>query len=61
MVTEDLSMRSDNREALEGFFRRMDAEFGDGLALRIIKLMVEELGGLRVSVPSYTGARETGR
>ena len=43
--------RSDNREALDQLFHRLRADFGHASGQAIIKTIIEELGGLRVSIP----------
>jgi Mor family transcriptional regulator len=43
--------RSDNREALDRLFHRLRADFGPASGQAIIKTIIEELGGLRVSIP----------
>jgi Mor family transcriptional regulator len=42
---------SDNREALNTLFRRLYVDFGTTSGGAIVRAIVEELGGLRVSVP----------
>ena len=44
--------KSDNREALEGLFKRLCGDFGDDSGQQIIKVIVQECGGLRVTIPS---------
>lgn len=46
-----MSNRSENREALDGLFHRLYSEFGRASGEAIIRSIVEELGGLRVSIP----------
>jgi len=46
-----MTMKSDNREALSRFFKRMCTDLGEVSANKIARVLVEELGGLRVSVP----------
>jgi len=43
--------RSDNREALDRLFHRLRTDFGSSSGQAIIKTIIEELGGLRISVP----------
>lgn len=43
--------RTDNREALEGLFRRLCRDFGEASGMAIIHTIVSEIGGLRVSIP----------
>lgn len=46
-----MTRKSDNREAINGLFRRVCAEFGEASGAAIVRTIVEELGGLRISVP----------
>ena len=46
-----MTMKSDNREALNGLYHRLCIDFGESSGLAIIKTITEELGGLRVSFP----------
>lgn len=43
--------KSENRAALDGLFQRLCSDFGEASGFSIIKTIVEELGGLRVSIP----------
>lgn len=43
---------NDNREALSGLFQRLRGEFGEASAQLIIKSIIEEWGGRRLTVPS---------
>jgi len=45
------SPRSDNREALDRLFHRLQSEFGPASARAITRAILEEMGGLRVSIP----------
>lgn len=45
--------KSDNREALNGLFSRLCTDYGESSGMAIIKTIVEELGGLRVSIPNF--------
>jgi Mor family transcriptional regulator len=46
-----MTMKSDNREALDGLYHRLCTDFGEASGLMIIRTITEELGGLRVSFP----------
>jgi Mor family transcriptional regulator len=46
-----MTMKSDNREALNGLYHRFCTDFGEASGLVIIRAITEELGGLRVSIP----------
>ena len=43
--------RSENREALDRLFHRLQSEFGETSGRAIIRTILEELGGLRVCIP----------
>ena len=43
--------RMDNREMLSQCFQRFCHEFGEASGQKIIKVIIEELGGLRVTIP----------
>jgi Mor family transcriptional regulator len=47
-----MTIKSDNREALNGLYHRLCADFGEASGLIIIRAITEELGGLRVSIPA---------
>lgn len=49
--TEAVIMQNDNREALHELFSRLHREHGDK-GPDIIKTILEELGGLRLTIPS---------
>jgi Mor family transcriptional regulator len=44
--------RNDNREALDTLFQRLCDEFGETSGRAIIRTIIAELGGLRVTIPS---------
>jgi Mor family transcriptional regulator len=44
--------RNDNREALDTLFQRLCDEFGEASGRSIIRTIIAELGGLRVTIPS---------
>jgi Mor family transcriptional regulator len=44
--------KSDNREMVNACFGRLLAEFGRDVGNQAIKIVVEELGGLQVHIPS---------
>lgn len=44
--------RAENREVLEQFFSRLCFEFGDQQARAVFQVLVEEVGGMRLTVPS---------
>ncbi len=44
-------MKSENRDALDRLFRRLTADFGIASGQAVIKTIIEELGGLRVTIP----------
>ena len=60
MIMEGQAMpKSENREALKELFHRLCTDFGTASGMAIIKTIVEELGGLRVSIPDLSDlARE---
>ncbi len=41
----------ENREALDALFKRLCTDFGQASGEAIMRTIIEELGGLRVSVP----------
>jgi len=45
-------MPNHNREALQGLFSRLYREIGYELGNHIIKTIFDELGGLRITIPS---------
>jgi Mor family transcriptional regulator len=45
--------RNENKEAIEGLFNRLCNDFGQEYGMAIVKTIIEELGGLRVTVPSW--------
>lgn len=45
-----MTARTDNTEAIEQLFARLQREFGN-LAPLIIKVMVDSIGGLRITFP----------
>lgn len=51
MEVPRMSNRSENREALDVLFHRLVTDFGQKSGEAIIRTIVEELGGLRVSIP----------
>jgi Mor family transcriptional regulator len=53
-----LVLKNENRDALERFGRRLVNELGADIALIVQRTMVEELGGLRITVPDL---RQLGR
>lgn len=50
--------KSDNRQAVNAFFNRLLSELGQELGGRCIRIIVEELGGLAVYVPSVRTPEE---
>ena len=46
-------MPNDNREALDHLFHRLRTDFGHASGQAIIRAIIEELGGLRVTVPDF--------
>ncbi len=44
--------RSENHDALEGLFDRLRESCGEKPSKEVIKIILEELGGLRISIPT---------
>ena len=63
MPKSPIRPRSDNREALTQLFHRLRTDFGPASGQAIIRTIIEELGGLRVSIPDlnelYREERDT--
>jgi Mor family transcriptional regulator len=45
--------RAENREAVQTLFRRLCSDFGHSSGKAIIRVIVEELGGMRITVPGF--------
>jgi Mor family transcriptional regulator len=53
--------RSDNREALEQLAQRLVSEYGETSGLAILHAVYEELGGLRITIPTIRCLEKTER
>lgn len=53
IAMEELLSRAENSEAIQGLFRRLCSHFGDSSGQAIIRVIIEELGGMRVTIPSH--------
>ena len=52
---------SDNREALDHLFHRLHVDFGPSVGEAVIRTIIDELGGIRVTVPDHDEIRREAR
>lgn len=53
MEVATMPNRSDNHEAIQRLFQRLIGDFGEASGMAVVRTIVAELGGMRVTVPDH--------
>lgn len=52
-MTITVTRRARQYEVLQALYRRICCDFGQSVGEKIIKIIIEELGGLRIRIPDF--------